>query len=66
MSKNVNDMFAKEVPVWKSERSQFVRKRQVGGWVNYFSEEQSDFVDAKYKELLKPLGLIFEYENNDN
>ena len=66
MSKNVNDMFTKEVPVWKSERSQFVRKGKVGDWVNYFSEEQSDFVDVKYKEHLKPLGLIFEYENNDN
>ena len=61
MSKNVNDMFTKEIPVWKSERSQFVRKGQVGDWVNYFSEEQSDFVDAKYKEHLKPLGLNFEY-----
>ena len=61
MSKNVNDMFTKEIPVWKSERSQLVRKGQVGDWVNYFSEEQSDFVDAKYKEHLKPLGLNFEY-----
>ena len=30
---------------WKSERSHFIRKGQVGDWVNYFSEEQSEYID---------------------
>ena len=33
----------------------------VGDWKNYFSEEQSDFVDEKCREYLEPLGLKFEY-----
>ena len=61
MSVSVNEMFEKEIPSWKSDRSQFVRKGQVGDWVNYFSEEQSQFIDEKCKEYLEPLGLSFEY-----
>ena len=64
MSKIINDKMHK-APNWKSERSEFVRKGQVGDWVNYFTEEQKEFVDAKYKEYLKPLGLNFD-ENADN
>ncbi len=46
---------------WKSDRSHFIRKGVVGDWVNYFSKEQSEYVDAKCKEVLEPLGLTFEY-----
>ena len=46
---------------WNSERCDFVRKGEVGDWVNYFSKEQSDYIDAKCKEYLEPLGLHFEY-----
>ena len=62
MSKKINTAL-KEVPGWKSDRSNFIRKGEVGDWVNYFSEEQSAYVDAKYEEYLKPLGLTFDYGN---
>ncbi len=40
-------------------KTDFVRKGVVGDWVNYFSQEQSDYVDALCKEHLDPLGLKF-------
>ena len=58
--KKFNDLF-KTFPQWNQNRSQFVRKGQVGDWVNHFSKEQSEYVDAKYKEYLEPLGITFEY-----
>ena len=47
---------------WNSERCNFIRKGEVGDWVNYFSKEQSDLIDNKCKEYLEPLGLHFEYK----
>ena len=58
--KKFNTLF-KEFPAWNSERSNFVRKGEVGDWVNYFSEEQSEHVEQRSKEILEPLGLTFEY-----
>ena len=58
MSKTV-----KHSPGWKSDRSNFIRKGEVGDWANYFSEDQSKFIDAKCKEYLEPLGLKFDYGN---
>ena len=60
VGKKFNDLF-KTFPQWNQNRSQFVRKGQVGDWVNHFSKEQSEYVDAKYKEYLEPLGITFEY-----
>ena len=40
-----------------------VRKGEVGDWMNYFSKEQSELVDAKCKEFFEPLGLTFEYSD---
>ena len=51
------------IPGWKSDRSIFMRKGEVGDWVNYFSEEQSEYIDAKCREYLEPLGLKFNYGN---
>ena len=53
----------KDFPGWKSDRSSFIRKGEIGDWVNYFSEEQSEFINAKCKEYLEPFGLKFEYGN---
>ena len=61
MSKSINTAID-GFPAWKSERSSLVRKGEVGDWVNYFSEEQSKYIDEKCKEYLEPLGLSFEYE----
>ena len=46
---------------WKSERSHFIRKGQVGDWVNYFSKEQSEYIDQKCQEYLAPIGIFFQY-----
>ena len=48
-------------PSWKSDRSSFIRKGEIDDWVNYFSKEQSDYVEAKFGEYLRPLGIKFEY-----
>ncbi len=45
---------------WK-KGSNLVRKGQIGDWTNYFSQEQSEYVDAQCKEYFEPLGLTFEY-----
>lgn len=41
--------------------SSFMRKGEVGDWKNYFSEEQSDYVDQLCAETCAPLGLHFKY-----
>ena len=38
-----------------------LRKGVVGDWENYFSEEQTQFIDAKCKENLEPIGLRFDF-----
>ncbi len=48
-------------PSWK-EGSSFVRKAQVGDWLNHFSEEQSWWVDDQATRHLEPLGLTFQYK----
>ena len=50
----------KKFKTWDQEKD-FVRKGIIGDWVNYFSEEQNDYVDAKCKEYLEPLGITFDY-----
>ncbi len=59
-SPKLNEMFS-SWKNWRSEKSNFVRKGAVGGWRDYFSTEQSEWVDTRYKELLEPLGVTFEY-----
>ena len=64
----VKEMFPKykvmdvEDPTWNTNRSFFIRKGKVGDWVNYFSNEQSEYVDERCRQLLEPLGLT--YDNN--
>ena len=48
----------KDVVMWKKDGA-FIRKGEVGDWVNYFSQEQSDYIDAKCEEYLVPLGIRF-------
>ena len=66
MSVSLNEALSKMAKHWNTERSKFVRKGQVGDWVNYFSEEQSKYIDEKCKEYFEPLGLKFEYESSHN
>ena len=59
MAKNINSAMEGR-PGWKSDRSALLRKGEVGDWVNYFSKEQSEYVEAKSKEYLEPVGLKFD------
>lgn len=40
--------------------SPFIRKGKVGDWKNYFSEEQSDYVDSMCSKYYAPLNLLLE------
>ena len=61
--KMMSPKFAKMLKgtAWIEERSSFIRKGIVGDWVNYFTQEQSGYVDAETKVFLEPLGISFEY-----
>ena len=59
MSKEINSV-VKGLTTWNKDGN-FIRKGQVGDWVNYFSKEQSDYIDAKCEEYLKPMGITFDY-----
>ncbi len=43
---------------------QFMRKGEVGDWKNYFTEEQSQYVNSKMKETLPETGLSFDFNND--
>ncbi len=59
MNKDFKALMTKDTP-WDS-KNDFVRKGIVGDWVNYFSKEQSDYVDAQSKKYFEPLGITFEH-----
>jgi len=42
--------------------SPFFRKGKVGDWKNYFTAEQSEYVDRQCKDLYEPMGLTFDFE----
>lgn len=41
-------------------KGDFMRKGQVGDWKNYFSEEQSGYIEDQCSRILTPLGLTFD------
>ena len=51
-----------DVPIFDKSKSKFLRKGTVGDWVGYMSDEQSAYVDAKYKELFVPAGLLLKFQ----
>ena len=59
MSEQMNKVL-QHSPAWNSKKSNFVRKGTVGDWMNYFSAEQAQYVDAKCEQYLEPLGLKFD------
>jgi len=46
----------------KTKSTSFVRKGIIGDWKNHFNDEQNNYVDKKYKEIIDPLGLTFDFE----
>ena len=40
----------------------FYRKGVVGDWRNFFSQEESDYVDTLCKQCLQPMGLTFDFD----
>ncbi|KAL9989308.1 hypothetical protein ACROYT_G003843 [Oculina patagonica] len=44
------------------EGENFIRKGKVGGWKEYFTEEQNQLFDKVFKEKMKGTGLTFEFE----
>ena len=46
---------------WRTDKALFVREGKVGGWRNYFSSEQSLWVEARMKEVWEPLGIKYTY-----
>ena len=55
-----NKMVNYEAAVKENGDSKFMRKGQVGDWVNYFSKEQSDLCDAQLEEKLSGTSLKFD------
>lgn len=47
--------------IMKHGVSPFMRKGQVGDWLDYFSQEQSDYVDAMCEKYFAPENLSFKY-----
>ena len=45
-----------------AEISPFIRKGSVGDWKNYFSQEQSDFIDTKYEATIQKEGIKLRFE----
>ena len=43
------------------EGGEYVRSGQSGGWKNYFTVEQSEWFDKKYKKLYEELGIDVAY-----
>ena len=41
---------------WRADRSSFIRKGAVGGWREYFSVEQSDYVDRQSEKIFNTIG----------
>lgn len=42
--------------------SQFMRKGKAGDWINYFTPEQSQYLDDLYKQKIVGSGLDFKFE----
>ena len=48
-----------KMPGWRSDRSPFFRKGEIGNWQNYFTPGQSDYIDKMSSKYLDPLGITF-------
>ena len=57
----VNGVGNQKAGLYDFEKATFLRKGVVGDWVNYFSEEESHYIQTKCDEKCAPHGLTFEW-----
>ncbi len=58
--KNMAPKLNEPDPAWRSDRSNFARKGEVGDHKNYVSNEQAEYFDKQCKIHLEPLGINFD------
>lgn len=49
------------VPVFDMKVHNFMRKGCSGDWRNFFTEEQSQYVDEQMKKCIQPTGMVFDF-----
>ena len=49
--------------VYDSNISKYLRTGEVGDWVNTLTDMQSEAIDEKYKAILEPMGIKFEFQS---
>ena len=59
MSKDPNLNYT-GVPVFKEERSKFLRKGKVGDWREYFSDRQNQYIETKSRAFFDPIRLYYD------
>jgi hypothetical protein len=47
---------------WMRDPGKFLREGSVGGWRRYFTLEQNEWFDEKYKKLYEELPIKVHYE----
>ena len=60
-NRKVNNQKLADIGAFDFTKSKFIRKGEIGDWVNYFSEEQNSYIDKQCEERCSPVGLIFQY-----
>ena len=61
--KQMKQMMKDQKPAWLKEGAEFVRKGQISQWKKYFTVEQNEGFDKKYKDLYAELpGIDVHYE----
>lgn len=53
------------VPAFDFKVHQFMRKGAVGDWKNFFTEDQSEFVDKLYKQHIQGTGMEFYFGSDE-
>ena len=46
----------------ETDDMKFFRKGKVGGWKEFFTDEQNQYIDKQCEKHFTPIGLTFEYE----
>lgn len=60
-NKSVNLDFAYELNLFEKGEEGFIRKGKVGGWRDYFEQQQAEEAVEWLKENQKAIGILFKY-----